>query len=1419
MSADAVAKTTFYKTPTSRRRVWIYALIVVLVVVSFGYLSLINSKDSAVNKDFYRVLYEASNKFNENLSQLDKMHVNEESINSIRTQLPSYKRKQPTQDKETYENFKYYLAGHKIEIKSKNFTAKIQITDILPFPKQGFSQYLFANSEGEVLAAIGGEKTISIDNLKGINKEIEKSKRRFQLNVKESENSDDENDTQHLPSYSSHVDIELSHEEFRIFVFPFSLDTSLSTNYKNQNQDNSDDASTNEMIDALYLVGLLPKNKLLTEGSGYWNLPLLLVTLVSLLFMWTLLRLYFLPNNQSITPLYRGITMVSSYGLFIVLIALVLAVMQKTTLQASKDKAANAYAHALSSQLNVDLREIFNGLDSYRPFYHNLLAKLDAFEVVSDSNGAEPNSYSPATDSFSRMIKESLVLITPPSCESLSEGKLPGYAFTPFKTYQITDNCLRETNEEKKLQADIKLELKLDRSAEEALLHAYQKNVSGKHILGFMGDNLELKVESGGKIESYISRKKRRYPPANIFTVFAINDEGNTTLPPIYYQEYNAPPQILNLAHRDYYKKVRDHQSWQLQLCRNAEEKNKHQCAEFNEVYIQRVLNMSDGSRGTTISMPMYADASKDPYIPAEGLGYILGADVILPSLSLAPPALYDFTYMVVDRKSGDVLFHSDESRTLVENLYYSGNNNSSLNQRIKAGLDHYPELSEKIIKGHYHGQPGRFVLIPAPVEAWALVIFYPNDSLDVLMTNQFLLISVSFAITLLGLAGLLIVCRKFHSISAIKNKLSIPTSINGRLIIMAGSLILSAIYSLYYIGLLFDLAEFWQQSAGVFSLMLPSVGVSLLLFCLFRIYRKRFAVTGLRSYKPATKGLKLLFTVAILLSIIQLGYLHFVAQMPLKTLNFHYQQVHCNWLNYEHQEINKMVLSRYPNSTTQQRIDPLTLMLSDDELEKRSENSSDCKKHSSQVEPDDYFNLSSLMGVTYLWRWINAYLQASDSPPAFPLTIQKKDLNVTLCPVVVYSILLLAVILIWRVFVRHMLWTRLYCSNSFLQHIEELTKSNSTLKQDPLHAKLIIECDRVKLNGIGLALLLSTAVKHEKKLVKPKSDYLLAGFDMLYQLSPRLQKLGADNSRLPNLKLNIIENADSKKLDVQIWDIETCLEEAEFRQHLLDLIMEIKSLTLANQLNSFTIFTGYHSLQRVKMKDPLSIGQGSILEHAEYLSWAECLMDFNVKVTDVFERGVNKQLLRQEIADFPELSFLSPDTSDPSEVTEENLLNQHEAPNTESQWATINYILLRAEAIYRFKWESCSNAEKLALLNLDKQHRLNPSNTQMIEHLAVNGLVKVKHGHLEIVNSSFAHFIRNAETTEMVNRLVNQSEAGFWKDCQLPLGLLVFLIIGGIALTSGESIYIIAASVAGVIGTIVSIASGASMLSKQFKD
>ncbi|MBA2483748.1 MAG: hypothetical protein H0V39_04880 [Nitrosomonas sp.] len=75
------------------------------------------------------------------------------------------------------------------------------------------------NSDGKVLATTGDEKTISIDNLSSINREIRKSKSRYQFYLKEPENSAEEIDKQHLPSYSSHVDIKLSYGEFRIFIF------------------------------------------------------------------------------------------------------------------------------------------------------------------------------------------------------------------------------------------------------------------------------------------------------------------------------------------------------------------------------------------------------------------------------------------------------------------------------------------------------------------------------------------------------------------------------------------------------------------------------------------------------------------------------------------------------------------------------------------------------------------------------------------------------------------------------------------------------------------------------------------------------------------------------------------------------------------------------------------------------------------------------------------------------------------------------------------------------------------------------------------------------------------------------------------------------------------------------------------------
>src|SRR5690606_18871008 len=139
----------------------------------------------------------------------------------------------------------------------------------------------------------------------------------------------------------------------------------------------------------------------------------------------------------------------------------------------------------------------------------------------------------------------------------------------------------------------------------------------------------------------------------------------------------------------------------------------------------------------------------------------------------------------------------------------------------------------------------------------------------------------------------------------------------------------------------------------------------------------------------------------------------------------------------------------------------------------------------------------------------------------------------------------------------------------------------------------------------------------------------------------------------------------------------------------------------------------------------------------------------------------------------------------------------------THNEWASINFILLKAEALYRFKWESCSAAEKLALYYLVQNKRINPANVQMLEHLALNGHIVVKRGRLRIVNQSFAYFVKYAEDKETLTQLVDKGDIGKWRDYRMPITLMILLIIGGIALTSGNSLYMIVASVMGVLGTI----------------
>ena len=332
-------------------------------------------------------------------------------------------------------------------------------------------------------------------------------------------------------------------------------------------------------------------------------------------------------------------------------------------------------------------------------------------------------------------------------------------------------------------------------------------------------------------------------------------------------------------------------------------------------------------------------------------------------------------------------------------------------------------------------------------------------------------------------------------------------------------------------------------------------------------------------------------------------------------------------------------------------------------------------------------------------------------------------------------------------------------------------------------------------------------------------SNALLPGFEQLYRRSATLQQFN-DELQLHNVSIMLHQSDADQPMQVTLSQIDTGLNGPRRRQLLLALVTELKALTLLGELSQFTLVMGFNSLQRLTIKDELVAAGDSALEQSEYLAWSECLLNFNVHMPATLAEPLDAQMLQQEIAAYPLLGPL-PATAEQLNNTDTALrsgLWRGSDGLTTRQWATLNFILNHADALYRYKWENCSNEEKLALFNLANGHQLNPLNCLMIEHLAINGLLRVSRGKLTLVNRSFRQFVLNAEPSETLRQLVKVGEAGVWKNYRLSFAALVVVIVGGIALTSGQSLHIVAASIAGVLGSMLSVFSSGSSLRSYFK-
>lgn len=1347
-------------------RTWLIILASLLLAAAYAYYHYRLNQENFLNTNYFRVLSESASRSNENILQLKDLHKFNESESMIRSIFPSYSRSVGTagnnaitaSEPDSINQYDYEFDGQLFWINVIGTTdkfASVAAEDILTHPTNGFMQYLYVDKKNRVITSTGDQSVLSVVDVSHISRAIAENQNIDWMDLASSKTSSNSNDSQSLPGYSHYIDLKLTSTDYRLFIYPLRLDSKIKLLH-------SDDKT-----DHLYLIGVLPKSLLKAQDNQRWNLSLLSVVLILLLFIWMMLRMFMLSSNQPVGNIFYRATMFCSYMLFVMVIAILIAFGEKHLEQQYKADKAEQWIDKLNQKVTNELQQIFAELDQYRAYYRQLLtSKVRAMQAPDDQN--------------IRQLEQAIFRFPLSSTTSVEQSRIRAYSNAQGSF----------------IWPDEPLELDIS---------SLQKSKSGLSQINLFDQGVQLSAQS--KYAMWFDPAQMRSRPVHILNALLLDNQGNQILPMFYSIESNKKPVTYHLSHREYFKKVRDQQGWQASFADQQIHKN---------FYLQRLRNIGSGTRGTTLALPLGNADQVD-----QQQNYILAADIALASLTMSEiddkNDLLDITFMVVDRDSGEVLFHQDDDRTLIENLFEFGQGTDDISHRIRAGLDGSRKESLEWVDGFYHGIAGKFSFKAAPIPQWALVAFMPDESLDTYMTNLFLLNTISMASILIFIALAIILFRKLEWTYKIKHLLGIPQVIERRKIMVFSSIFVSTIHLGFWLGAAIDRNQqsVDAETSSVYLMATYWLPLGLALVCLlwgYKEYRHFYQLSRQAQRSPINfaQGAQTMCLLFLLLGCLIYGYLSRVGMASSSSLRWYYtQNVYPARLNKELDEITKIALSRYPNSISQFKVNPLDLMPINQQWR---DTLKEVKTTKAFISPNDVEHISQLINTTDASNWVKRYLLV-EKPPV--TDFQRPGLTFKY-PLYLGGMFLL-ICLFWLKFNRRILAIRLYGSPQFLRHIYQIAKQPERPQTFKPSENLIINLIEAPQEGHSLAMLLQIWLTQPDKLPE--------AFRQLFECCPLFTEIAQSvnqekGDRLPNMKVHIDDSIE--QLHLQIWDIEISLEHPVHRATLLRLVNHCKSLQIGGHLDKVTLYGGFHSLQRLCLKDSMLSNEWlnrHQLDRNEYFAWSECLMDFSVTVPDDLKKHLDVEFIRNEIHAFPLLAFIQDDLPEhippPQVVTFDFMrwITLQDWQKTHNEWASINFILLKAEALYRFKWESCSAAEKLALYYLVQNKRINPANVQMLEHLALNGLIVVKRGRLRIVNQSFAYFVKYAEDKDTLTQLVDNGDSGKWRDYRMPITLMILLIIGGIALTSGNSLYMIVASVMGVLGTIGSLTNSASLI------
>ena len=267
-------------------------------------------------------------------------------------------------------------------------------------------------------------------------------------------------------------------------------------------------------------------------------------------------------------------------------------------------------------------------------------------------------------------------------------------------------------------------------------------------------------------------------------TVAVIDATGtvSTDYPVLYSSEHLVFGQTINLARRNYVKAGLAGQFWQLSHTDDDR---------MSRFFIQRVFNIEDGRKNAMLSIPFAAGKFDDEPAPYSVEAYSQfrlaqtfssyqkkGFQKPLQQSANAEPKLIiagtrlgslvdrvmpnNFGFAVID-EDGNVLFHSDDSLSLIENFFTETNRNPEL----LVASEQNQLLSPTLMELDYKGSPHTVLIGPMKANGsgsaavnsvpWRLAVFFNPEALQ---TNNMILVFLAVLLFMLVVIPAFILLR-----------------------------------------------------------------------------------------------------------------------------------------------------------------------------------------------------------------------------------------------------------------------------------------------------------------------------------------------------------------------------------------------------------------------------------------------------------------------------------------------------------------------------------------------------------------------------------------------------------------------------------------------------------------------------------